>query len=86
VHRHFLGAALHIKRAGKPRCLQPFAQRVAQQLAPLAEGHLHQLADSQCPRPPAGGCGSGTMRTTALSTRGGGSNDSGGTNSTFSMA
>jgi hypothetical protein len=33
-----------------------------------------------------GGWASGTMRTTALSTRGGGSNDSGGTNSTLSMA
>jgi hypothetical protein len=45
-HRHFLGAALYIEAAGKPWLLQPAAQRVAQQFAPLAEGHLHHSLSS----------------------------------------
>ena len=43
MHGHFFGAALHVERAGKAALLEPAAQGVAQQLAALAEGHLHQL-------------------------------------------
>jgi hypothetical protein len=58
---------------------------MAQQLAALAEGHLHQFLQ-HTPRPVPQAVACGTMRTTALSTRGGGSKLSGGTNSTLAMA
>ena len=61
--------------------VEPAAERVAQQLAPLRERHLTSLAQQRgvdVRRRQA----SGRMRTTAESTRGGGSNASGGTSST----
>jgi hypothetical protein len=84
VDRHFLGPPLQVEVAGEALLLQPLAQRVPQQLAALAEGHLHQLGQQL--QSTGAKLSRGTMRTTALSTRGGGSNDSGGTNSTSSIA
>ena len=83
-HRHLFGTALQIKAAAVAVFLQPTPQAVAQQLAPLAEGHLHHGLQQR--RITGAGCAHGTMRTTALSTRGGGSKLCGGTNNTFSMA
>ena len=42
-HGHLFGAALQVEIARIAFFLQPFAQGVAQNLAALAKGHLHQL-------------------------------------------
>ena len=44
-YRNLLGTALHVKGPAKAARGQPLPQRVAQQLAALAECHLHQLAE-----------------------------------------
>jgi type IV secretory pathway TrbL component len=81
-HRHFLGAALHVE---VPQNHAPASgPGVAQQLAALAEGHLHQLLQHshvQCRRQWV----RHHAHHGAVHARGG-SKLSGGTNSTFSMA